>query len=136
MPYEPTPIIPTEPIPTESGTPLTYEQGERLIQLLTDHQGINSEKVDTVNQVLADHSTKIDTINQVLADIKDNTVPVPADPVSNPSGIAMTYEQGQLLIDHLNTIEMVSLYVVGAVLVIFVAKQVYKFFGGIIFGGL
>jgi hypothetical protein len=122
-------FIPTEPIPAEPGSPITYEQGERLIKAVEGLKEDISSNHETNTQAIAD-------INVLLNDIKTNTVPTVADPNSNPSGMSLTFEQGQVILDHLNTIEVVGLAVVGTVLVIFVAKQVYKFFAGLIFGGL
>jgi hypothetical protein len=140
MAYESTPIIPTEPIPIEPGTPITYEQGERLLQLLTDQQGINTEKVDKITQLLNDHQginvEKLDQINQLLTDIKTNTVPVVTDHVSNPSGIAMTYEQGQAILNFLDVFQEIALYGGLAVLLIIVSKFLYRLIGGTFFGGL
>ena len=143
MAYESIPITPTEPIPVESGSPLMYEQGERLLQLLTDNQGINAEKfdslsttVDTLKTNVDTLNTKFDTVTQLLTDIKNNTVPVASDPVSNPSGIAMTYEQGQAILNFLDVFQEIALLGGIAILLVIVSKFVYRLIGGTFFGGL
>jgi hypothetical protein len=111
--------LPTEPIPADQGSPMTYEQGERILQLLTDFQ--------------TNISTKFDSVISLLTDIKTNLVPSVSDP-SQVTGI--TSEQAREILDLLHTSYNVGVSALGAVAVWFVVKWLYRFIGGVIFGGV
>ena len=126
---EPYVYTPTEPIPVEAGSPLTYEQGERIVQAL---EGL---KVDIAsNQEI--NNQALSNVQLLLDSIKTNTVPKSIDTVTNPSGVAMTFEQGQAILESLHNIMDLGLYVGGAVMVWFVVKWLYRFIGGTLFGGV
>lgn len=127
MAIEYIPIEPTLPIPETEGSPITYEQGERLIQSLADHK---LDLADQHEQV----TLRVSDLNQLLVDIKTNTIPQEVDPVSNPSGIAMTFEQGQVLIESMQTVQAVVLTLTLAIALVFVSKFLYRLIGGTFFG--
>jgi hypothetical protein len=75
-------------------------------------------------------------IKQTLSDIRENTTLNEVDPVTNPSGMSMTFEQGQAILDTMQTIEHLAFAVVVTVLLVFVSKWLYNLLGGTFFGGL
>lgn len=128
--YVPTPIIPTEPIPLEEGSTMTYEQAERILQLLTDNHGSDSQLI-TDNQTAVMGS--LGEFKQLLLDIKQNTVTVVYDP-SKPTGI--TFQQADDIIQGLHQINEIIGY--GAIFFVayFVVRTLYRFIGGTLFGGI
>jgi hypothetical protein len=113
------PITPTEPIPADISTPMSYAQGERMIQLLTDlHQTVGE---------------KIDSSILLLTDIKNNTIPTVYDP-SNPTGI--TFAQADDIISGLHQINEIIAYGVAFFVLYFVVRFLYKFISGTLLGGL
>jgi hypothetical protein len=113
------PIIPTEPIPADVSTPMSYAQGERMIQLLTDlHQTVGE---------------KFDSSISFLTDIKNNTIPTVYDP-SNPTGI--TFGQADDIIAGLHQINEMIAYGVAFFVLYFVVRFLYKFISGTLLGGL
>jgi hypothetical protein len=113
------PITPTDPVPADISTPMSYAQGERMIQLLTDlHQTVGE---------------KFDSSISFLTDIKNNTIPTVYDP-SNPTGI--TFGQADDIISGLHQINEIIAYGVAFFVLWFVGKLLYKFIGGFLLGGL
>jgi hypothetical protein len=123
------PFVPTEPVPVDPSTPMTYAQGERLIQLMTDFKGSVSEGFSSVGQ-------KLDTALGYLMDIKSNTTAVTYDPSNVPPTSGATYGQADTIIQYLEHVSTILMYGVAFFVVWWVIKMLYRFIGGTLFGGL
>jgi hypothetical protein len=123
------PITPTEPVPADPGSSMTYAQGERLIQLMTDFKGAVSEGFSVIGQ-------KLDSAVSLLTDIKTNTTPVHYDTGNVPPTNAMTVEQGAQILHYLDLGGEIVKYAIVIGVLWFTIKWLYRFFGGTLFGGL